>query len=312
MKQITLLLMLLIASYQLQSQNSNLIIFAEQGERFSVILNGIRQNANPQTNVKITDLTAPTYKVKILFEDSKLGEMDKTVYIERGTENTYNIKKNNKGEYVLRLMNTIPIAEAPPAPATQQVVTYTTVPAETTMTRTTTTVTTGDPQSGNVNLGINVNDQSMGINMNVNVTGDPNLMTTQQTTTTYTTTTTTTQGNTQYTEPPKVYVIPGYSGPYGCPWPISPQDFAAAKQSIASKSFDETRLTIAKQVISSNCLLCSQVKEIMMLFNFEETRLDLAKFAYRYTYDSGNYFKLNDAFTFESSIEELNEYIQGH
>ena len=109
-----------------------------------------------------------------------------------------------------------------------------------------------------------------------------------------------------------IYVMPGYNGPVGCPWPMSPQDFQDVKNSIASKTFDDSKLTIAKQVISSNCLLCSQVKEIMLLFTFENTRLDLAKYSYGYTYDIGNYYKLNDAFTFESSIDELNEYINGY
>ena len=108
------------------------------------------------------------------------------------------------------------------------------------------------------------------------------------------------------------YVLEGYSGTYGCPYPMSPGDFEGAKKSIASKGFDESKLTIAKQIIGSNCMLCSQIKELMMLMSFEQTRLDLAKFAWSHNLDRGNYYKLNDAFSFESSINELNEYTQGH
>jgi hypothetical protein len=50
----------------------------------------------------------------------------------------------------------------------------------------------------------------------------------------------------------------------------------------------------------------------MMLFSFEGTRLDFAKFAYGRTYDIGNYYMVNDAFTFETSIDELNDYINGY
>jgi hypothetical protein len=49
----------------------------------------------------------------------------------------------------------------------------------------------------------------------------------------------------------------------------------------------------------------------MLLFSFEDTRLEFAQYAYAYTLDLRNYYKLNDAFTFESSIDELNKYIQG-
>ena len=47
----------------------------------------------------------------------------------------------------------------------------------------------------------------------------------------------------------------------------------------------------------------------MNLFSFEDSKLQYAKYAYTYTFDLGNYYKVNDAFTFEMSIEELNEYI---
>lgn len=109
-----------------------------------------------------------------------------------------------------------------------------------------------------------------------------------------------------------VYILPGYNGVYGCPYPMSASDFESAKSSIASKGFDESRLTIAKQIIGSNCLLCSQIKELMGLMSFEATKLDLAKFAWQHNLDRGNYYKLNDAFSFESSIDELSNYTEGH
>ena len=59
-------------------------------------------------------------------------------------------------------------------------------------------------------------------------------------------------------------------------------------------------------------MFATQVKELLMLFTFEESKLDIAKYAYNHTYDIGNYYKLNDAFTFESSTDELNKYINSH
>ena len=81
------------------------------------------------------------------------------------------------------------------------------------------------------------------------------------------------------------------------------------KSSINSKTFEESKMTIAKQILNNNCLLSGQVREIMLLFTFEDSRLDFAKYAYGRTYDIGNYYKVNDAFTFESSIEDLDSYI---
>jgi hypothetical protein len=50
----------------------------------------------------------------------------------------------------------------------------------------------------------------------------------------------------------------------------------------------------------------------MKLFDFEATKLTYAKFAYNHTYDIGNYYKVNDAFDFESSVDDLNKSIGKH
>lgn len=95
-------------------------------------------------------------------------------------------------------------------------------------------------------------------------------------------------------------------------YPMDPSSFEAAKATISKTSFDDTRLSIARQIASSNCLTAAQIRDIMRLFSFESTRLEFAKFAYPYCYDKGNYFMVNDAFTFSSSIDELNKFIYGY
>jgi hypothetical protein len=160
-------------------------------------------------------------------------------------------------------------------------------------TSTTTSSTTVKPAASSNSKGTNVS-------MNVNINSG---MSSASTTTTQTTTSTSSPST------PSHYIMPGYNGPIGCPWPMSDADFKGVKESIASKSFEDSKLTMAKQVLNSNCLFSSQVKEIMLLFSFEDTRLELAKAGYGHTYDIGNYYKVNDAFTFESSIDDLNAYI---
>jgi hypothetical protein len=313
-KIITSLFALLFVSYSLSAQlTTNLVFFSEQGEQFSVVLNGIQQNAEPQTNIKVTDLIQPYYKVKIIFKDPNLGQIDKTLNFNQGTETTYCLKQNKKGEYVIRWQSEIPIAQAPPPAPNQNVIVFSTSPpAATTVThtQTTTTVNDGGANDGNVNMGVNVNDPELGVNFNMNVNvNDPNVSTSSQTTTTVTTTESYSSNNNAQTE---VYVMPGYNGPTGCPWPMDEAQFGNVYNSIASKDWDETKLTVAKQVISSNCLTSEQVKQIMLLFEWEDTRLDLAKWAYGHTFDIGNYYLLNDAFEWESSITELNAYINGY
>ena len=300
---------------------SNLVFYQPDGFKFFVIMNGIRQNENPETNVKITDLVQPYYKVKIIFDDKTLGEVEKMLNYNPGTETVFQIKKVKSGAYAIRWQSEVPIAQAAPPSVGQRIVVFSTVApsrgnSNVIQTTTTSTTTTVPPTNGtNVNVGINAGGNNL--NMNVNVT-DPNFNSNSTTTTTTTTT------QTQVNNPPpngnyhgnhhgkgsrQTYVMPGYNGPIGCPYPMSDNDFANVKQSINARTFEDSKLTIAKQVLSTNCLLTRQVKEIMLLFTFEDSKLNFAKYAYGYTYDIGNYYILNDAFTFESSITELNNYI---
>lgn len=301
MKKTLLSLLAIIMFHVVLKAQSNAIIFTENGERFFAILNGLRQNDQPQTNVKITGLNANFYKLRIIFEEKKLGEKNFNLAIEENMETTVIIKKNPKGEYVLRPQSVVPVTEAAPAGTNQNVVIYNPNAAPYTGSYSqTTTTTTGSPDGGNVGINFNVD----GTQIDMSISGG----TTTGTSTT-TTTTTTTHSNNHYDNTPPPAYLPGYSGKIGCPVPVNPGQFNDMKKSIEDKSFEESKFTIAKQIVNNNCLLSSQVKQIILLFSFEQTRLDFAKYCYGYTYDIGNYYKINDAFTFESSIDELNQYI---
>lgn len=301
------------------SQNKHTAIFySDNGEKFWVILNGVRQNENPETNVKVNGLNAPGYRSKIVFQDKGIMDIDKNLTMpEQSSEVTFRIKQNKKGIHVLRYFTAVPLPAQPVESPNQNMVTYTATPVYTenpreeviTTTTTTTTSTSGQPaNSGDqINMNVNIGDVSMGINMNVNDGFDA-----QEETTTSTTVTTTSTTTAQPVQPaqPDHYVMVGYSGPMGCPWPMQPNDYSQAKSTIASKSFEDSKMQIAKQIISSNCLFADQVTEITNLFDFEDNKLEFAKYAYTRTYDQGNYFKVNNAFDFESTIEELNQHIQ--
>jgi hypothetical protein len=259
-------------------------------------------------------------------------------------EYTVMITTNKKGERVLRPTGEAALgtaAKAEPektkpatfvedapakAPATvTQTTTVGGVDQVTTVTVVEEEVVGGDPGTGedvNINMGVN----GVGINMNVKVsdTGmDMNTSTTGTTTRTTTTKTTTTTSTTGVVaapvaatpapapvKEPEVYRMPGYSGPVGCSWPMNGTEFTDVQKSIESKSFEESKMTMAKQIGRDRCFTVDQVKGLMGLFSFEDSKLDFAKFAYDHTYDIGNYYKVNDAFTFESSIDELNDYLK--
>jgi hypothetical protein len=150
-------------------------------------------------------------------------------------------------------------------------------------------------------VGLNVN--AAGVNLNVNVT-DP---LGQEITTTTTTTTTTNHRQSGFDD----HFDQGHANLPDCSYPMSNRNFEEALQLIKNDGFDETRLSNAKQIASSNCLSANQVISICKLFSFEESKLDFAKFAYDYCTERRNYFKVNSVFSFEGSRTELNSYIQG-
>jgi hypothetical protein len=91
---------------------------------------------------------------------------------------------------------------------------------------------------------------------------------------------------------------------------MSSTDFNRAKQTLRNEVFENTRVDLAKQIINTNLFTTQQVKELMTLFTFEDSKVDVAKYAYRYTIDKNNYYLVNDTFTFSSSKEELARYIR--
>lgn len=299
MKTLALLLICLLSTALLKAQNANIVFFSENGERFSVVMNGMLQNIQPETNIKVTDLPAPSYKVKIIFEEKKLGEVNKTIYLNPGSETTYAVRFIKKKGYTLRLINSYAIINELVMVPGQMVTGFNPLGVSNNAGSSTSIVNT---TTINNNITISAN----GVGNSVNVVNSNDNIGNQ---TASSGTGIGSGGGNLPGSLPTGYVLPGYEGIYGCPYPMSPGEFDAAMASIKSKSFEDSKLTIAKQIIKTNCLLSAQVREIMYLFNFEDTRLDLAKFAYAYTLDLGNYYKLNDAFTFESSIDELNRFI---
>jgi hypothetical protein len=97
-----------------QAQSNNqpkiaLTFFSEKGERFWVVINGVRQNQQAQQNVKVPDLTGNAWKAQILFENEYLPEVGKSIYIPtaptKDAELVYQIKRNRKGVYQVRLFS---------------------------------------------------------------------------------------------------------------------------------------------------------------------------------------------------------------
>lgn len=103
-----------------------------------------------------------------------------------------------------------------------------------------------------------------------------------------------------------------YHPEYYTPLPMHAADFNNLLKVIGDQWYDETRLSVALQALSSNNFTSQQVVSIMDKFWFEDTKLEFAKAAFPKVIDQSNYFIVNKEFWYSSSVEELNEYLSHH
>jgi hypothetical protein len=97
----------------------------------------------------------------------------------------------------------------------------------------------------------------------------------------------------------------------GCKNPMSEPDFNAELVGISARPFEPMQLSAAKKMAETHCLMVSQVKRVIYIFDSESSRLSFAKFAFDYTYDSVNYQEVDDALHSEKSKIELDKFVSG-
>ncbi len=159
---------------------STLTVFNNNGQRFFVVLNGIKQNSVAQTNVSISGIMNGPYSIKLIFADGQTADIDKNFYLEEASYITTRVVfKKGKGK--LQLIGMEPISNQKPA---DHLVVYrpsdTAIYSDATVVQTTNT--TNNQQNGtvqtqvntneqlNMNIGTNVNGTQMGTNTSIQVT----------------------------------------------------------------------------------------------------------------------------------------------
>lgn len=78
---------------------------------------------------------------------------------------------------------------------------------------------------------------------------------------------------------------------------------------LRNTSFESDKIIIAKQAVRGQGYSANQIADIMIEFSYESSRLEFAKFSYGFCIDPHNYFQVNSAFQYSSSIEELESFI---
>jgi hypothetical protein len=275
---------------------NNLVVFSNDGERFTLILNGEKQNLDPESRVKVTDLTLKVYKVTVLFANKNFKTLNTTLtFFSTNAECLFTLNKHGK-KHTMDYVTDTPIKQ----PEKQNTNT-TNTNTNTTPTNTNTNTSTNPNSSGNGDVAVRTKLGTIGVGPNgVNIGGkNVNMKVDEK--------------NKTASSSVKVLgndITMNKSLKTGCKSPMSSLDFAESKKTIVSKTTDSTRMIAAEKIINANCLLTAQVKEIMRLFTKDITRLHFAKAAYPHTSDLSNYNDLEDTFTTEEGKKDLRAFIK--
>lgn len=94
------------------------------------------------------------------------------------------------------------------------------------------------------------------------------------------------------------------------PQSMNENTFGAFIEAIRRESFDDSRKAIARTGIDQNWFTSAQARQLLTLFSFEASKLEVAKYMYGKTIDPKNYFVVYSVFSFSKSKEELAEYVR--
>ncbi|MFN8259091.1 MAG: DUF4476 domain-containing protein [Bacteroidales bacterium] len=95
------------------------------------------------------------------------------------------------------------------------------------------------------------------------------------------------------------------------PCEVNASEFQAVKAQINKESFNNTKINLAKQILKTKkCFKTTQIIEILGLFAYSDSKMDIAKFAYDYTTDKENYYKVADAFSFSNDKDALLNFLK--
>lgn len=290
----------LIALSSFSQQVSHATFYSKEGYPFTIYLNGQKMNDEPQTEVRLINLTQPYYSCEAVFEDPSIEPavrkmLQLTDAHGSRVDVTFVVERNRKGNMKIgwKSQSLYPRYIEEPRPEPTVVVVNNGGATQEVVRQTTTTRTVGTASDG-----VSMSFGGIGGRVNIN-TGISEPVVEEVTTTTTTVVPNSTPATTGTTDLPCGGTILGDA------------DFEMALKSIAVRSSEEGKLTSAKQIVSTNCFTTDQARRLVELLSTEEGRLDLAVFAYPFVLDKGTYFKMNGVFAKEESIDAMNKAILG-
>lgn len=292
-------------------KNSTITVFSEYGDQFYLSLNGEQQNDSPLTKVTVNNLDQDYYLALVTFVDESKGvltqkAMRATDLDGNSSHVTYVITVNRKGDQKLRFYSAAPVEnqsaqreievyyEDEPVQKVEEKKEDRVVYDETV--KTTTVIDTNDPDE-EVQLKIKVDGLDMDFRMNVGgvVTEEKTEVRTEERT---------------VTRIDETYESENDINIYKGEMEITDVEFEEIKAAIINQDFSDNKKKILQQALNEEYVTADHVKGLMVLFDFEDDKLFVAKYCYSRCTEQNRYFIVNEAFDFEMSVDELDEYIK--
>ena len=104
-------LLFLFAAAGNAQNNVNLVIFSEDLEPFFIYVNGVKQNLNPETNVRVAGIS-PNISLRVEFVNKALPVIKQNMALEPGFEHTARLKKDKNQVMKLRYFGQVPMEQA--------------------------------------------------------------------------------------------------------------------------------------------------------------------------------------------------------
>jgi len=90
---------------------------------------------------------------------------------------------------------------------------------------------------------------------------------------------------------------------------LTGQELDRLLQTMHSRDFETTKLSVAREAVRNSSILAEDLKRVLQEFEYETNRVEFAKFAFDYLCDREHLYYIYDAFSFDSSVEELERYV---
>ncbi len=348
-----LLFAFLIGSISSYGQRTgDITVYSNTGKKFYVILNGIRQNITPQTNVNITGLANDWYACRILAEDKSFN-IEKNIAVKKDSLVNYRILEK-KGKYKLRFYSESSLGTAV-HPENQVSIVYTESNPTTTINNqsNSTVIRTTGSNIGNENVNLEVNVSGTSIQTNSSVKGNQgqlghsttqsnNQTTVNSSNSTYTETVTTTTTQTQNgittnTHSEETTTATSTNNAYPNQINVSGEsegnlyidddvsitlssnnclttdaDVANIKRLGEKETFREDKLNVVLAATKPKCMTVEQIKSLTGLFTFSEDKMTFIKASHTNCMNRQDYSLLAEIFTFSADKEELIKFVESH